>query len=63
MFHAFVLVTFSYFNIYFIEDILFKNLIAQLHPYILFCLMKTIHSAIIIYSLKSVIQVLNIISL
>ena len=55
MFHAFVLVTFSYFNTYFIEDILFKNLIAQLHPYTLFFLRKPFHPAIIIYSLKSVI--------
>ena len=55
MFHAFVLVTFSYFNTYFIEDILVKNLIAQLHSYTLFFLRKTFHPAIIIYSLKSVI--------
>ena len=55
MFHAFVLVTFSYFKTYFIEDILFKYLIAQLHPYTLFFLMKIFRPAIIIYSLKSVI--------
>ena len=63
MFHAFILVTFSYFITSFIEDILFKNLIAQLHLRTLFFLMKTFHPAIIIYSFKFVIQVLDIISL